>query len=88
MRHPRRHDRQRALAGSGPRRLQSEIKFALARNQPLPRGRHQRGQLRLVVRRSDMLDIAGTAPRGVHDLHRRRSRRGPHRAHIRHGPTR
>ena len=43
--------------------------------------RLQRLQLHLVMRRADVLDVARPAPRGVHDLHRRRSRRGPHCAH-------
>ena len=35
-----------------------------------------------------MLDIARATTRGMHNLHRRRPRRRPHRAHVRHEPTR
>jgi hypothetical protein len=80
--HPRGHDLQRATNGSLG---QPEVELALPGRQPLPRRRLERLQLELVMSRPQMLNRAGTAPRRVHDLHRRRSRRGLHRPHVRHG---
>jgi transposase-like protein len=45
-------------------------------------------QIRVGVRRADVLDGARSPVLGVHDLHRPRPRRGLHRPHVRHGPTR
>jgi hypothetical protein len=60
----------RVVAGG---RLQAKVQHALPPGEPLRRGRLERLQLRLVVRRTEMLDIACPSPRGVHDLHRRRT---------------
>src|SRR3954454_17799055 len=49
-----------------------------------PRASPAPAQLQLVVRRPHVLDRVCPAPRPVHDLHRRRPRRGLHRAHVRH----
>ena len=85
MRSPRRHDLQRTRAGHhGRRGPKVEIQLALTSRQPLRRRGLQRRQLRIVVSGPDMLDIARPAPRGVHDLHSRRSRRRPDRPHIGH----
>jgi hypothetical protein len=81
MPHPRRDDLQRLRPSS---RVQTEVQLALPGREPLPRGRLQCLQLGLVMRRTEMLDLARTPPRGMHDLHRGCSRRRPHRAHIRH----
>ena len=82
--HPRGRDRQRP----GRRRVfQAEIEFQLAVRDPLAGSGLQRLKLRLVVRRPDVLDVPGPAPRRPHDLHRRRTRLGLHRPYIRHSPT-
>lgn len=63
MRHPRADDFQRAAARDDPcGRVHAEVQLRLARREPLRRSRFQRLQLRLVVRRSDMLDVAGPTP--------------------------
>lgn len=53
--------------------------------------RHRTGptglQPGLVVRGPDVLDLTRAAPRGPHDLHRRRARLRLHRPHIRHRPA-
>ena len=90
MPHPRGDDLQRpptagaTAGGRAPRRPGPRSSSRLPAGQPLPRRGLERLQLRLVVRRPDVLDRARPAPRAVHDLHRRRPGRGPHRAHVRH----
>jgi hypothetical protein len=69
---------------SGTRRHE----LGLAGRQTIPSGRFQYLQLGVVMRRPEMLDIPRTTPRRVHDLHRRRTRRRLHRAHVGgHRPT-
>jgi hypothetical protein len=64
--------------------IQAQVELALPSGQPLPRRGLEHLQLLLVVRRAQMLDIGHPAPGAMHDLHRLRPRRGPHRAHVRH----
>ena len=78
------------VIGSGPPAaagIQAQVKLALPGRQPLPRRGLQQLQLRVIVRRADVLDLPRPPPRGVHDLHRRRARRRLHRPHIRHPAT-
>ena len=44
-------------------------------------------ELRLILRRPEVLDLPRPAPRGPHDLHRGRARRGLHGPHVRHQAT-
>jgi hypothetical protein len=88
--HPRRSDQQRStrtlLGGLGS--LQAQVELVLARGQTLPGDRPQDLQLGIIVRRAEVLDVPRPPPRGAHNLHRRRTRRGLHRAHLRgHQPT-
>ena len=78
--HPRRGDRQRPARRAG---VQAQVQLALPGRQPLPRGRFQQLQLRVVMRRAEVLDIPRPAPRRMHDLHRRRARGRLHRPQIR-----
>jgi hypothetical protein len=64
MGHPRGGDLQRACTDRG---IQPEIELPMVLSQT--GCRLERLKLRLVVRGPDVLDVAGTAPRGVHDLH-------------------
>ena len=82
--HPRRRDRQRP---GWPGAVQSQAELQLPGRDPLLRRGLQRLQLRLVVRRSQVLDLARPSPRGPHDLHRGRARRGLHSPHVRHQAT-
>jgi hypothetical protein len=83
--HPRGHDRQRPRSDPlAHREVQAEIEFGLPRGDPLLGRGLERLQLVLVVRRAQVLDVACSTPAGMHDLHRRRPRRGPHRAHVCH----
>ena len=81
MPHPRRHNLQRPQ-GSG--RVQPEVELILAGGKPLSTGRLERRKLSIIMSRADVLDIPRPTPRRMHDLHRRRPRRGPNRANIRH----
>jgi len=69
-------------AGPEPR-ARAQIQHALRRRQPLLRRRLQRFRLRLITRRAQMPDLPRPPLREVHDLHRRRARRRPHRPQIR-----
>jgi hypothetical protein len=66
--------------------VHTEIELLLPASQPLPSRRLERLHLLLVVRGTDVLHPARTAPLRVHDLHRGRPGRGLHRAHVRHDP--
>jgi hypothetical protein len=80
--HPRGSNRLRAAIGTPPRRLswlQAQVQLALTGRQPLPRRGLQHLQFRIVIGRTDVLDIPRPAPPGVHDLHRRRTQRRLHR---------
>jgi len=81
VRHPRGGDLQRTRPGVS---LQAKVQLALILSEPLPGRSLQRFELRLVVCRPKVLDIAGTTPGGVHDLDRGRPGRGLHRADVRH----
>jgi len=70
--HPRRGDLQRPTRRGGLRDAEPEIQLGLPRRQPLPSGGLQRGQLLLIVRRTEMLDVLRPPPRRIHDLHRHR----------------
>ena len=70
--HPRGRDRQRTTRRGVFTTVQAEVELTLTRRQALPRGRLQHLQLRLVMRRTDVLDVARPPPGGVHDLHRPR----------------
>jgi hypothetical protein len=74
-------NRQRPVSRS---RIQAQVKLTLPGSQPLPRHRLQQLQLRVIVSRADVLDIAGPATGGVPDLDRSGTRRRLHRPHIRH----
>jgi hypothetical protein len=73
-RHPGRGDRQRPRTG---RRqglgVDPEVELALPTGQPLPRDRLERLHRLGVMGRTDVLDVAGSAPGAVHDLHRGRT---------------
>jgi hypothetical protein len=78
-------DRQRTTPPAsrhGGREVQTQIELGLAGRQTIPSGGFQYLQLGVVMRRPEMLDIPRTTPRRVHDLHRRRTRRCLHRAHV------
>lgn len=83
MPHPRRRDRQRRALVRGTAR-QTQIQLALPHGQPLPRHRLQQLQVRVGMRRPDVLDVPRPAVLGVHDLHRPRPGRRLHRPHVRH----
>ena len=68
------------VIGSGP---QAQVQLALPRRQLLPRRGLQHLYLSIIMSRAEMLDIARPAVRGVHDRHRRRTRRRLHGADIR-----
>jgi hypothetical protein len=87
QRPPRRTRRQDSQPTRADRGSQAEIQLALPTGQPLPRRGLERFQLCIVVGRPDVLDRARPAPRAVHDLHRPRSGRRPHGAHVGHDPT-
>ena len=50
---------------------QAEVELVLPGCEPLTSHRLQQLKLRVVVGRTDVLDVRRPAPRGVHDLHRR-----------------
>ena len=58
-----------------------------ARSAPPLRRRLQRYRLRLIMRRAQMPDLPRPPLRGVHDLHRHRAQRRPHRPNVRHQAT-
>jgi len=62
----------------------ARVEFALSGGHPLAGGRLERLHLGLVVPGTNVLDAARTAARGVHNLHRDRTRRRPDRPHIGH----
>jgi hypothetical protein len=64
------------------REVQTQIELGLAGRQTIPSGGFQYLQLGVFMRRPEIVDISRAAPRRVHDLHRRRTRRRLHRAHI------
>ncbi len=66
---------------------QAQVKLTLPRGQPLPRSSLQQLQLPVIVSRADVLDLPRPPVPGVHDLHRRGTRRRPDRPHIRHPVT-
>jgi len=80
MPHPRGRDRLRAPGVSI--RLQAQIELALPGRQPLPRRGLQQLHPGVVMRRPQMVDLAGTAAGGIHDLHRRGARGRLHRPQI------
>jgi hypothetical protein len=91
MPHPRRRDRQRATP---PSTGMAAAKSRPRSNSAWPAVRRYRAaafqylQLGVVRRRPEMPGIPRTTPRRVHDLHRRRSRRRLHLAHVGgHRPT-
>jgi len=73
--------RQRLGVGTG---AQPEIKLVLATSDTLRPGRLQRRDAGLVVGRAEVLDVAGSAPVGPHDLHSGRPGGGLHRANVGH----
>jgi hypothetical protein len=62
------------------REVQTQIELGLAGRQTIPSGGFQYLQLGVFMRRPEIVDISRAAPRRVHDLHRRRTRRRLHRA--------
>lgn len=70
MRHPGGGDLQRTRPSSD---IEAEIQLPLTLSQPLPGSGLEHLQFCLVVRRTEVLDIARTAPRRVHNLHRGRT---------------
>jgi hypothetical protein len=77
---PGRGDRQRLTL----RPAVTKVETVLVRVQPLPGDRLQRFHFLRRVRRPDVLDVAGPAPIGVHNLHRGRVTRRLHRPDKRH----
>jgi len=58
VRHSRPGDLQRPIHGPVPAGFQVQVELGLPGGQPRRRRGPQRGQFRLVVRRSDVLDLA------------------------------
>jgi hypothetical protein len=81
----RRDDLQRFAVHTGG--AQPEIEGALALGQSLAGGGLERFDLAIVMSRAQVLDLARTAPRGPHDLHRGCPRSGLHRADVGHHST-
>lgn len=64
---------------------QSEVELPLPLAEPLRADPLEDVEFLLRVRRPEMLDLPGSAPVGVHDLHSSRPRNRLHRPHVRHG---
>lgn len=67
MRHPRRLNRQRS--GTISYLVDAEVQRLLVSGKLLGCNRFQRLKLLVGMRRSDVLDLAGAAPRTVHNLY-------------------
>lgn len=68
-------------------RARAQVELALTRVDLRPGRLQQRGQLRLGVRRAQVLQDLVPPAAALSDLHGRRSRRGPDLAHEHHDPT-
>ena len=79
------HDLQRFAVNANS--VKSQIEGALTFGQALTGSGLECFDLAVVVRGAQVLDLARTAPCGPHDLHRGRSRRGLHGAHVSHHST-
>lgn len=87
MPHQRGGDRQRPAHDRRRGHVKAQVEDALPASQPLPRNGLQQRKISIGVRGPDVLDIAASLARRMHDLDRASTRRGFHSAHVRgHNP--